>query len=152
VLDRLPAVRTIDEEARGYCERFGLRLPTTLEWSQACWGESDRRYAWGDEPADPTRGNLVFDGQAERGPTPVGSFPAGASWCGALDMFGNADEWVDHEGRGTGSTCGASWGDRADQHVHRDGEQAAVDVRQPARGFRVACDLVRPTPPAPLTR
>ena len=25
---------------------------------------------------------------------PVGSFPTGASWCGALDMSGNAEEWV----------------------------------------------------------
>jgi len=24
----------------------------------------------------------------------VGSFPAGASWCGALDMAGNVWEWV----------------------------------------------------------
>jgi formylglycine-generating enzyme required for sulfatase activity len=23
----------------------------------------------------------------------VGTFPAGASWCGALDMAGNVDEW-----------------------------------------------------------
>ena len=24
----------------------------------------------------------------------VGSFPAGCSWCGALDMAGNVMEWV----------------------------------------------------------
>ena len=28
------------------------------------------------------------------GPVAVGSYPAGASWIGALDMAGNAMEWV----------------------------------------------------------
>jgi hypothetical protein len=28
------------------------------------------------------------------GTVPVGSLPAGASWCGALDLLGNAVEWV----------------------------------------------------------
>lgn len=32
------------------------------------------------------------DGQTKWGP--VGSYPAGASWCGALDMSGNVWEWV----------------------------------------------------------
>ena len=27
-------------------------------------------------------------------PKPVGAYPAGASWVGALDMSGNAMEWV----------------------------------------------------------
>ena len=26
--------------------------------------------------------------------SPVDSYPEGASWCGALDMAGNAYEWV----------------------------------------------------------
>ena len=26
---------------------------------------------------------------------PVGSYPKGASWCGALDMAGNVWEWVE---------------------------------------------------------
>jgi len=32
------------------------------------------------------------DGYADT--APVGSYPAGASWCGALDMAGNVFEWV----------------------------------------------------------
>ena len=39
---------------------------------------------WADETAD--------DGYADT--APVGSYPRGASWCGALDMAGNVYEWV----------------------------------------------------------
>jgi len=36
----------------------------------------------------------------------VGSFPQGASWCGALDMAGNALEWCsDWYGAGYYSAC-----------------------------------------------
>jgi formylglycine-generating enzyme required for sulfatase activity len=146
----MPAVRTLYEEAREYCERVGLRLPTTLEWSHACWGGSPSRFPWGDEASDPTRGNLLFDGKGQGGPAPVGSFPEGRSWCGALDMFGNADEWVDPAGSLIGRTCGPSWGDRAEDYLHRDGEQADIGLRTPARGFRAACDLVRAAPREPL--
>jgi serine/threonine-protein kinase len=34
----------------------------------------------------------VDDGYADT--APVGSFPTGVSWCGALDMAGNVREWV----------------------------------------------------------
>jgi formylglycine-generating enzyme required for sulfatase activity len=39
---------------------------------------------WADE--------VVDDGCVQT--APVGSFPAGASWCGALDLAGNVWEWV----------------------------------------------------------
>ena len=39
---------------------------------------------------DPALANVVDS----TGPTPVGTYPDGASWVGALDMAGNAMEWV----------------------------------------------------------
>jgi formylglycine-generating enzyme required for sulfatase activity len=38
------------------------------------------------------RDNAYDDGYART--APVGSYPNGASWCEALDMAGNAWEWV----------------------------------------------------------
>ena len=46
-------------------------------------------YPWGDA-WDEARANVINS----IGPKPVGTYPAGASWVGALDMAGNAMEWV----------------------------------------------------------
>ena len=46
--------------------------------------DANCEFDWADETVD--------DGYADT--APVGSYPAGASWCGALDMAGNVWEWV----------------------------------------------------------
>jgi formylglycine-generating enzyme required for sulfatase activity len=46
-------------------------------------------YPWGNE-FDSSRCNVVDN----KGLEPVGSYPEGASWVGALDMAGNVMEWV----------------------------------------------------------
>ncbi len=53
-------------------------------------GTSGQKYAWGNQPPDATRGN--FDDAGDT--TAVGSYPAGASPYGGLDMAGNVWEWV----------------------------------------------------------
>jgi formylglycine-generating enzyme required for sulfatase activity len=72
-----------------------IRLPTESEWEVAAsYAASGQRYTypWGEEEPAPER--AIYDVSALDEPAPVGTCPAGAAACGALDMVGNVWEWT----------------------------------------------------------
>jgi formylglycine-generating enzyme required for sulfatase activity len=80
------------DDARGYCEWRGKRLPREAEFEKAVRDTDDRRFAWGNEA--PTHDRTVF---ASGGTEDVGTHPAGRGPYGHDDLAGNVWEWMQDE-------------------------------------------------------
>jgi formylglycine-generating enzyme required for sulfatase activity len=78
-------------QATDYAAWAGLRLPTEAEWQRAAYGNSERRYPWGDAAIDAARANLDF---VAWDPLPVTAHPLSATPLGVEQMVGNGWEWT----------------------------------------------------------
>jgi formylglycine-generating enzyme required for sulfatase activity len=122
-----PIVNVTWADAQAYSEWAGVRLPTEAEWEKAARGTDALKYPWGNTMDNSKLWCRTSKPGHAVGTGPVGSFPAGASPYGALDMEGNVQQWC------------ADWSDdaRADDPIPYDNylrKSAFVNPTGPAKG------------------
>ncbi|MBI5944127.1 MAG: SUMF1/EgtB/PvdO family nonheme iron enzyme [Chloroflexi bacterium] len=79
------------DQAAAYCSFVNGRLPTEAEWEKTARGPDGNLFPWGNEGPVCDLLNFKF---CEGTTTEVIDYPQGVSYFGALDMAGNAREWV----------------------------------------------------------
>jgi formylglycine-generating enzyme required for sulfatase activity len=104
-LESHPVVQVSWNDAFAYCEWAGMQLPTEAQWELAARGTDGRNYPWGNNSPDGSLLNYgdknldaiwanTYTDDGYKFTAPVGTYLAGASPFGALDLAGNASEWV----------------------------------------------------------
>jgi len=91
--ERRPIVFVDYGMATRYARWAGFRLLSEQEFQRAVRGDSERKYPWGDN-WDNEKYAATDLLKRKGGPFVVGSFPAGASKQGLVDLAGNVWEWT----------------------------------------------------------
>jgi len=101
-IQQTPIINVSWNDCAAYAAWAGVSLPTEAQYEYAVRGPQGNNYPWGGTAtaADPYNGwdqskcgNAWSSYDAGISTWPTGSFPAGASWCGAQNMAGNVWEW-----------------------------------------------------------
>lgn len=87
----LPLTGLDRQTAQAVAAALGGRLPSSAEWEWMA-GRGRRRYPWGED--EPTAAHANLRGLGPGRATPPGSFPAGATPEGIIDVAGNVWEWT----------------------------------------------------------
>ena len=92
---QLPVTCVTWEQARTYCQHKGGKLPSEAEWEKAARGTQGAWWPWGGATPTCEFSNFRFvSWYCAEGVVEVGSYRNESSY-GALDMTGNAWEWVE---------------------------------------------------------
>jgi formylglycine-generating enzyme required for sulfatase activity len=136
-------------EAGRYCAWRGelrgqaLRLPTADEYEKAARGDSGLAYPWGNLFEASKLNSAV---QKLGDTAPAGTYPAGASPYGALDMAGNVLQWTATPGTTPDDAVvkGSAWDDPAGIGRGASQSQRKKTARQVRVGFRCAGQVTAP--------
>ena len=133
---RQPVAAVSPEDALAFAAARGKRLPSLAEWRQAAV-RGDAPFPWGTGWQDGAA-NLREAGVG--GARDVGSYPAGESPSGALDMIGNVRELVT-VGDGFRAVGGSFRTDAPRSSAQEDGVEVSPRTQFSDVGFRCAKEL-----------
>ena len=119
-----PVIGVSFYEAEAYARWAGGALPTEAQWEKSARGPDGQEYPWGESFVDDAAGGR------EVGPRitlPVGVFPKGESFYGALDMVGSVWQWCR-------DVFDPKLYARIDEHSPRGDDDGALAAHRSVRG------------------